>query len=765
MQTTGFKYIFLLSFLLLFAYEGHAQKVGLVLSGGGARGMAHIGVIKALEENGIPIDYIAGTSAGAIVACMYSLGFSPEQMDSIVHTEDFYNWANGIIDENYLYYFRKKEDNASWISLKFSLDSVISTSFPTSIVSSIPYDYSLMENTAGAIAKADYNFDSLFIPFRCVAADIENKKTVVFSKGDLAQAVRASSAYPFYFKPVMFDGRLLYDGGMYNNFPADILLSEFQPDIIIGSNASGTNTPTSEGNIISQIRAMMTTPTSFSVLCENGILVESNTDRFGLFDFSKISEIIEEGYNSTQKEINRIKFNVQRRVEKIDLQAKRNQYRNSFPDVLIDSVQIEGISAKQSEYVRNILKPGSEPIPLSRLKSSYFSLVSDANIRSLYPILKYNRSTGYFDLLVNVKRETNFHAQFGGNISSRPVSEAFMGLQYNIWNRTSYNFSGNFYFGKLYTSGQIRIRRDSPRGTPYFIEAEATINQYDFFRSSDISFFNEQLPSYILKSDYLFGANIGLPSHNKGKIILNASYIKIADDYYQTKNFLPTDTADQSVYKGPTASVTFEVNTLNRKEYANQGTFLRMKLQYVNVEEFTIPGSTSVDRTVQRDFHDWFQFRLSYENYFKKIGHFKLGLLAELAASNMQFFANFTSTALNSPSFTPVQELKSLYLPALHAHTFGAGGLKAILSIRNNIDFDLEGYVYQPYQELLETADKRTEYGPVLSRRYFVTSTGLIFHSPLGPIGVFVNYADMRTNSFSFLFHFGYFIFNKSAVN
>ena len=150
----------ILLFLFFIASNAYSQKVGLVLSGGGARGMAHIGVIKALEEAEIPIDYIAGTSAGAIVGCMYALGYSPEQMDSIVNTEDFYNWATGIIDDNYTYYFRKKEENASWISIKFSLDSVFSTSLPTSIVSSIPYDYSLLENTAAAIAKADYNFDS-----------------------------------------------------------------------------------------------------------------------------------------------------------------------------------------------------------------------------------------------------------------------------------------------------------------------------------------------------------------------------------------------------------------------------------------------------------------------------------------------------------------------------------------------------------------------------------------------------------------------------
>src|SRR4029079_7245019 len=131
------------------------------------------------------------------------------------------------------------------------------------------------------IAKVKYNFDSLFIPFRCVASDIENKKTIVFRKGDLGQAVRASSAFPFYFKPVMYEGKILYDGGMYNNFPADVMLMDFQPDIIIAVSDSRSNTPTTEGNIISQIRTMMRTPTNFSVIWENGILINVPTDQYG----------------------------------------------------------------------------------------------------------------------------------------------------------------------------------------------------------------------------------------------------------------------------------------------------------------------------------------------------------------------------------------------------------------------------------------------------------------------------------------------------
>ena len=752
-------------FFSLLTSTAHSQKVGLVLSGGGARGMAHIGVIKALEEANIPIDYIVGTSAGAIVGCMFSLGFSPEEMDSIVNTDDFYNWATGLIDDDYTYYFRKKEENASWISLKFSLDSVFSTSLPTSIVSSIPYDYSLLENTAGPIAKADYNFDSLYIPFRCVAADIENKKTIIFRNGDLAQAVRASSAYPFYFKPVIFENKILYDGGMYNNFPTDVMLDDFQPDIIIGSNAAGTNTPTTEGNIISQIRAMMTTTTNFSVICENGILIESNTDRFGLFDFSRINELISEGYKSTQEQMGRLKINIQRRTNPVERTQRRNEYRNSIPEVTIDKINIEGINSKQAEYVRQIIKPGMTPIPLKRLKAFYFELVADPNIKGIYPTLKFNKTSGFFDLNLKITREKDVITQFGGNISSRPVSEAFVGIQYNVWNRKAYNFNGNFYFGKLYTSGQLRIRMDSPARFPYFLETDITLNQYDFFSSSNSAFFSEQKPSYILKSDYNYGLNFGIPARNKGKVMASASYMRIADDYYQTLDFLSTDTADQTIIRGPSGAITFERNTLNRKEYPSHGTFLNARINYNNVLEITIPGSTSTEQGTKEKYHNWVQFNLKYENYFTRKGKIKFGAYFEFVTTSMPFFANYISSVLNSPGFYPIQESKTIFLPSFHAHTFAGLGSKNIITLKNNIELLVEGYIFQPFQELLPTEENKTYYGEYFSKRYYVGSVGPVFHSPLGPIGVFVNYFDNREKPFSFLFHFGYFIFNKNALN
>jgi NTE family protein len=756
----------LLVFFLLFIITTTtaAQSVGLVLSGGGARGLAHIGAIRALEEQNIPIDFIAGTSAGAVIGCLYAMGYSPTEMDSIVRTKEFESWATGKLDPDFNYYFTKQEENASWISLRFSLDSLFGTPLPTNLVSSVPYDYALMRGTSSIIARANYNFDSLFIPFRCVASDITQKKSYVFRNGDLARAVRASSAYPFYFRPITIDGKIFYDGGLYDNFPSDVMMQEFKPGYIIGINAAGDDRATQETDLLSLLQAMMTVPTNLSMFTDKGILIDLETENFDLFDFGNPKAIIEEGYTKTLGMMDSIKTAVSERSSPEQLKARRFKFRSGIKPIQISKLDIEGISDKQASYIRSIVKPDSAVVSLDQLRSPYFRFIADKNIRSVDPQLTYQPDDGYFNLKLKVTRERDLTTQFGGNISSRPISEAYAGITYLLWGKRSYSFSSNFYFGKLYTSGQAQIRMEAPTKLPYYIELDATLNQYDYFRSSN-AFFAEQKPAYILKSDYNFGVNAGIPSGNKAKVYGSAAYIRLADNYYQSQNFLQADTADKTTLKGYTGQLSYEWNTLNKKQFANEGAFLQLRGRVSSLAEKTIPGSTSVNRSIERAEHLWFQASLRYDNYFLKSKHFKIGYGIHAVISNMPFLNNYTVSVVNSPSYEPILEMRTLFLPEFHAHSFAGFGSKNVISVRSNIDVRLEGYVFQPYQELLKTADNKVEYGKPFDRRYYLASGGVVFHSPIGPLSLHLNYYDQRKNPVSVLFTAGFLLFNPSALD
>ena len=163
-----------------------SQKIGLVLSGGGSTGVSHIGVLKALEEYNIPIDYIAGTSMGGLVGAFYSAGYSPKEIERLFVSDEFRNWAQGNLDNKYVYYLREKDETASMIPLKIDLQSIWEVNLPTNLISPSSIDYGLMEYLAPATALSNSNFDSLFIPFRCVASDIISKKNCCNERGPIS---------------------------------------------------------------------------------------------------------------------------------------------------------------------------------------------------------------------------------------------------------------------------------------------------------------------------------------------------------------------------------------------------------------------------------------------------------------------------------------------------------------------------------------------------------------------------------------------------
>ncbi|MFH1005867.1 MAG: patatin-like phospholipase family protein, partial [Bacteroidota bacterium] len=459
---------FLLSFLFCHCIS-FGQKVGLVLSGGGASGLSHIGVIKALEENNIPIDYITGTSIGAYVGAMYAAGYSPKQIEKIVLSDEFNNWVYGTIDQKYTYYFTKKNDNASWISIKLSLDSAIETNLPTNLINPVPIDFVLMKSMAPAIAAAKNNFDSLFVPFRCLAADIEEKKTVLFRNGDLSEAVRASLSYPFYLKPISVNGKLLFDGGIYNNFPSDIMYEEFYPDIIIGSNVSGNAPSPNEDDLLSQLTTMLVNKTNFQIICQNGIIIEPKTN-VGTFDFENPKAIIDSGYVATKLKMEQIKNRIERRINNADLNVRREEFIKKKPILVFDNIQIDGLKKNQSRYVEGVLRKRRKTISIEKISPSYFRLAEDDKIKQIYPKAKYNSQSGNYDLLLKIKKEKHITAQVGGNISNRPISEVFAGFEYKYLGNIGISMMTNGYFGKLYASAQAKVRFDFPFSIPFYIE-------------------------------------------------------------------------------------------------------------------------------------------------------------------------------------------------------------------------------------------------------------------------------------------------------
>ncbi|GAB4257025.1 MAG: patatin-like phospholipase family protein [Vicingaceae bacterium] len=740
-----------------------AQRVGLVLSGGGASGVAHIGVIKALEENNIPIDYIAGTSIGALVGAFYAAGYSPEEMEQIFTSEAFINWSEGKLDDKYIFYLRQKEEDASWITIKLALDTTIETSLPTNLVSPVSIDYALMEIFTPPIAAANYTFDSLFVPFRCVAADIVSKKPVIFKNGNLSSAVRASMSYPFYLKPLKMDSMLLFDGGIYNNFPADVMYHDFLPDFIIGSNVSSNFPMPDEDNLVSQLKVMLVNNTNYNLKCDEGIILNPMVDDYPTFNFSMNKEIIEEGYNYTLQYIDSIKTFVKRTVDKNALELKRKAFKSKCKPLIFDEINIEGVTLSQQKYIRKSLYYKHDTISVSSLKSNYMKLASEDKIKQIYPEAVYDKDDGFYELYLKIKKEKDLFVSFGGNVSSRPINEGFIGLKYHLLGKTATTLMANTYFGKYYSSALGGIRFDFPTRLPFYIKGSVTLNKWNYFKSS-FSFFEDDKPSYLINRETFGEGEIGFPVAYKGKIELGGNMGYLQNDYYQTDNFTSKDTADITRFDFYSGFLKFERNSLDKKQYASKGSYLEISGRYVSGKEETVPGSTSFDKTILNNELEWVQFKAKYDKYFNKRKKLRFGFMIEIVYSNQPFFKNYTATILAAPAFQPISESLTLFQERFRAHSYFAGGLRSIFDLWKNVHFRLEGYVFQPYQQILKNPDLTASYGPEFSQRYYIASAMLVYHSPLGPIALNLNYYDQTQEQFSFMFHFGYILFNKKAL-
>jgi len=758
-------YLFGFIFMLTIGLNVSAQKVGLVLSGGGAKGVAHIGVIRALEENGIPIDYITGTSMGAIIGGLYAAGYSPDEMEAIITSKDFSYWVSGEMGAEYTYYFKKEDPNPSWITLKFNYDSVLTSNFlPTNLVSPQQMDFAFMKMFSGASAASNGNFDSLMVPFRCIASDVANTKQAIFKNGDLGKSIRASMTFPFYFRPITIDGKLMFDGGMYNNFPADVMMNDFFPDLIIGSKVAGSYGPPKSNDLLSQIQSMLMVESNYNIPCDNGIMIEPKMKSVNVTDFSHTREFIDSGYLATVRMLPEIRKFHTGYVSKEEIDARRAAFKKKVPPLNIGSIYVAGLNKNQAEYVRWHLFHKEPTVPLEQMKGDYFKLLSDNQIAYIFPTLKFNPIRQWYDLHLDVEKEDNINLQFGGTVSSSPINEAFLGLRYKRLAKSATVYRANIYIGRFFSSAELGARWDFPSVVPKYLDLSICFNQWDYFKTSTY-FFEDKTPSYLIQNENHTELNYGLPFGRKAKFEFGIASAQLRDDYYQSNDFSRTDVADKTYFNLITPNISFEANTLNDRQYANQGSRFFVDFRYVNGMERNEPGTTSLQTLATQAHQEWFQVRMSWDNYFQHIGKLRFGFSTEVLFSDKKLFSNYTSSLLSAGVFAPFPYAQTVFMPEFRANNFVSAGLKNVYVFSKSFDLRVEGYAFQPINQIIKLADNTAVYDNKLTSMKYMATSAFVFHSPIGPASINLSWFDRSQDRFSFSFTLGYIIFNKRALD
>lgn len=451
-----FRKILAFSFLLTLSVAMSADPaiknrptVGLVFAGGGAKGAAHIGVLQYLEDQGIPVDYVTGTSMGSIIGGLYSLGYAPAQIDSLISEVDWGYYLSNGSGRKYSYYWDKYYQERFPLNIPFSLNSDNSDNEELTKINEERLKNSgelvnqtqnspLMRSLASGLVNGDnlvnlfndlcvgyqdsIDFNDLPIPYACVATDMLHGEEVVLRSGKMAYAMRSSMAIPIFFAPVQYGDRLLVDGGMVNNFPTDVC-REMGADIIIGVELNegfraDQNDVNSMPGLLGQLFKIVTSGRNAEnrKLCD--IYIRPDVSGFGMmsFDAEAVDSLILRGYKAAESmaaQIEEIKSLVGTSGKQLNAAPARTL--NSRP-LRIDTISFIGLDKEEADW---LLKKW--PVPTDR----------EIDAEELKNIIRCYKGTGFYravDYSVTDVPGTDNRQHLTVEITKKPASTFKMGM-------------------------------------------------------------------------------------------------------------------------------------------------------------------------------------------------------------------------------------------------------------------------------------------------------------------------------------------------
>ena len=353
-------------------------KVGLVLSGGGAKGLAHIAALEAIEKAGVEIDYIGGTSMGAIVGGLYAAGYSAQQLDSIFHATDLEEIIQDNVPRSAQTFYEKENRDRYMVSLalrdgKFAL--------PAGLTQGVNL-YNFLSQLTYRVRKID-DFSKLPIPFLCMATDVETGEEVVLEHGDLAQAIMASGSFPTLFAPVDVEGRYLTDGGVMNNYPVDEVRAKGM-DVIIGVDVQS---PLKKRKDLRSANSVLLQITGYKIANDmkekrekTDIYIHPDMSGYNVISFQDGQAIIDSGRIATKKVLPHLYW-LKRHLKKKDPDI----INTKIPDSLrISNITFSGNKHYSDAYLRGKLGfQWNEKISFKDLKDGVQNIMATQNFRGI----------------------------------------------------------------------------------------------------------------------------------------------------------------------------------------------------------------------------------------------------------------------------------------------------------------------------------------------------------------------------------------------
>ena len=273
-----------------------------------------------------------------------------------------------------------------------------------------------------------------------------------------------------------------------------------------------------------------------------------------------------------------IKTLISRRVDQESVDQKRHTFNIRKPELKFQNIQVEGVTdPMQRKYIIQSIKHRNNVIGLEDLRHEYFKLVADPQLKSVRPVSLYNKETGYFDLHLKVKKSNPLEINFGGNVSTKPINQGFLSVDYRFFNGRAYTLSTNIYFGRFYSSIKAGGRIDFPTRLPFYLSGYLTLNRWDYFSSSNEFFFEDVNSPYVIQDESNVRFELGFPIKTHGKLTFGTSYASSSDAYYFTESVRKNDDAEHTDFDAFSGRVSLLKNSQNYKQYATEGISCRNK--------------------------------------------------------------------------------------------------------------------------------------------------------------------------------------------
>ncbi len=738
--------------------------VGVVMSGGGAKGLYHIGVLEALEENGVPIDYVAGTSMGSIIAAMYASGYSPRQMREIILSGRVQEWVSGRIDPTkYMPYYRQIGASPSFINLWLDLnDKERKFQIPTALISSTQIDMALIELFSPASSAAKGDFSQLMVPFLCVAADMNERRPVTLTSGSLTEAVRSSMSIPLAFRPVEKGDMLLYDGGIYDNFPWRPLDETYHPKLLIGSICTGGNViPDAEDSLLDQALMLAMDDTDYT-LPEGRSVTIRRAVGVGMLDFDNAEPVMNAGYEDAMQQMPHILAQIDEPWSEEQYEARREAFRAKCPPLIFNDYHIEGRNDEQTAYLRDYLRadlrssPRQRQMSFDRLRTHIYSILAGGNYTMELPRAEFDTVSQRYAFYAQLKARPNVKLTIGGNISSTAFNQAYIGVNYQTFGRVANTYGANLYLGPTYTWGTLGGRMDFYLNDPLFLTYAYTFSVKNLRHGSfgRITEINNTLPIKTSDSYGTLGLGVRLSHRSMAELKIHAGH---SNYHYNSNIALPLEW-DHSRFRFVGIKAEVARNTLDKFLYPTRGSDLRFSTIFLTGRDRTrgISGSNKFDTGHKRN---WFGARFEWNKVFDlpAISWFSLGVNVDAVYTNHPDFTNEGATLLSMPSYGPIPHAQKIFMPDFCANRFVAGGVNPTFDLMPN--FFLRTGFYAMWRSKNHYGES-TVVGWKDRQMHYISEASLVYHTPIGPVNLSLIKYDLNSwKNMYLMFNFGYPIF------